>query len=355
MIATASALEAGFACPASLMLPRVGSTNPDAADGTVRHAFVADLLEHPEQRDDNLESVPKRLRSQCAAIRVEDVLGGIMREDRMVETAFALHVDTLELRWLGAKIARRYPDLGPRWVCGTLDLAGQLLDDSWIVRDLKTGFQDVTDAKENPQLLFFTLILSILHPEAPAIRGAIVRLSADGAAHMESSAEYSRFELDAFAVRLRELGDKVAKMKRRKHLDVVEGSWCRYCQAFASCPAKQQLVRRLAPELDEVRAKIATLTIEDAGRAWSVLRRLLPIAEACKDALKERAAVEPIPFQDGEGGETKWLRPVRYDRTGFDSAAAVVLLRELGATEEQLAALRPVKGVEQIRECKGSR
>lgn len=346
---TASGLEAALKCTASVVLPHALRSNVWAEDGHARHEYLRRIL--PPTRmpaTSALHYVPLKLRAQCEAIRVEDLVGDLLSTTVRAEVSYAVNVDSGHVRELGVGLDRKYPKLGPRWIMGTLDIEGQRLDDAWIVKDTKSGHLDVTAADEgNPQLLFFALALARLHPEASSIVGMIVRLSEDGAARTESRDTYDAFELDAFLLELRELVDRIALLKRRKRLEVVEGPWCRWCPAFAHCPAKQALARRLVPELDAIRDGIAEMTVTDCGKAWLVLRRIRPIYEAVTKALKERAKLEPIPLEVG-----KFLRPIHYETTSFDAAAAVVLLRELGASEVEIDGLRKPRQVEQVREGK---
>jgi hypothetical protein len=294
-----------------------------------------------------LHYVPLRLRDQCKAIHLPDLVGDLVGTTVRAEVSYGVNVDTGEVRELGVGLARAYPKLGARWIVGTLDIEGQRLDDAWVVKDTKSGHLDVTAADEgNPQILFFALALAELHPGAE-VEGIILRLGEDGAARTESRETYDRFELDGYLLELRKLLVRIALMRRRKHLEVNEGPWCRWCPAFSHCPAKQALARRLVPELDAIKTGVTDMTVQDCGRAWIVLQRIRPIYEAVTRALKERAKIEPIPLEYG-----KFLRPIRYEASSFDTAAAVLLLRQLGATETDIDGLRRPRTVEQIREGK---
>lgn len=344
---TASGLEAALHCAASVVLPRATSTNPWAEDGQARHEYLRRVLPPTSMPAKvALHYVPLRLRRQCEAIHLSDLVGDLSTNVR-AEVSYGIHVDTGEVRELGVGLDRKYPKLGARWIMGTLDIEGERLDGAWVVKDWKTGHADVTAADDgNAQLLFFARALATLHPDREIV-GLILRLSEDGAARSDSRATYDAFELDAFLLELRAVLDRIAAMRRRKHLEVNEGPWCRWCPAFSHCPAKQALARRLVPELDAIKETIADMSVQDCGKAWLVLRKIRPVYESITKALKERAKIEPIPLEVG-----KFLRPIRYMTARFDTAAAVLLLRELGATESQIDELRRDMPVEQVREGK---
>src|SRR5579871_6671942 len=357
---TASGLEAAIHCPASAVLPRAYSTSAWAEDGIARHEFLRRVLPPSSlPYEEAIEFVPKDLRSQCAAIGLAglDDLMGDCRKTARAEVAYAYNVDTGVVRELGVAISRQYAKhLGvrtsakaERWICGTLDLEGGSFDGSWTVKDWKSGHGDVTHAKENPQVKFFGVVLGKSKPNVSKVRSAIVRLHDDGRVEHESRATYTALELDTFADTMGEAVEAVAKARRHlqvhKTVDVVEGPWCRYCPAFASCPAKQALVRAMVPELDAIGNRIAEMTVDEAGKAWATYKRIKRIFETVERALKDRALLEPIPLPSG-----KWARPVEFERTSFDAAAAVALLRIKGASAEEVDALRVRGKVTQIRE-----
>jgi len=344
---TASGLERALHCPASCVLARVDATGDDAEDGHERHAHSRRLIGGMSAAA-SLALVPVSLQKQCEAVRTEDLVGDLSTEVRS-EVSYGYNVDTLEARELGVGLGRKYPDLGPRWLVGTLDIEGVTLDGTRIVKDLKSGYLDVTPAAGNLQLKFFALSFASLHPEP--IEGAILRMRGDGTTEAESRAAYGAYDLDEAGDTMLEIVDGIARVKAAygtgAPLDVHEGEWCRYCPGFNACPAKVSLARTLLEDGLALEKEVAgaELSVADAARAWVRVRKAKPVYERIEKVLKERACREPLPL-----GEGKELHEIAFSRTDFSDAAAVVLLRAKGASEAELSALRVEKMVRQVRE-----
>lgn len=342
---TASGIESALHCPESVFLPQSRSTSDDAEDGHDVHAFAHDLIENVNVTE-ALAKRPSRLHKRLGNIRRHDLVGDLSDQVRS-EVAYALNVVTDEVRELGVGIDREYPeDFGDEWIFGTVDIEGYRLDGVWACKDLKSGMLEVTPAAANLQLLFFGRVLWLLHGKE--VVGEIVRVRPDGSTFTESGARYRAFDLDSFGDKLLEIREAILALeKKTREVATNEGSWCRYCAAFASCPAKQQLVRNLIPELEGIRDRVHTLSLEDAGKAWVKLKRIGQLYDVVEAALKERAAQRFLPTRPGYH-----VKPIRIERENFDQAAALALLRELGATPEQLKTLHVKKSHDQFREVK---
>jgi hypothetical protein len=117
------------------------------------------------------------------------------------------------------------------------------------------------------------------------------------------------------------------------------GLWCRelYCPDRETCPATKGAIEQVVPAASLVRFRF-TREIESEEHASA----LLPLAklasayvEGVEDALKDWARTHgPIPTSPGKG----WGPSTRRQST-FKKDLAIALLKQLGATEEQIAAL----------------
>jgi hypothetical protein len=344
---TASGLEAAEACPASTCLPHSRSTGPDAEDGHLCHGYAYDLVSGVHYTE-ALAKIPERLHTRLGNLRARDLVGDLSEHVRG-EIAYALNIVTDEVRELGQKLDRAYPDLGPEWMYGTCDIEGRRLDGKWVCKDLKSGMGEVTPAAANLQLMFFARVLWLLHDRDVVVE--ILRMRPDGTVFTESAATFKAFELDTFGARLLEIREGVVKVREAIEISghpwTSEGSWCRYCAAFASCPAKNALARRLVPELEQLRDAVATLSPEDAGKAWLKLKQIGQLYDTVEAVLKERATIEPLPSRPDW-----WVRMIRVRREHFDQGAAVAMLRAKGATDVELKTLYHERDIEQVREVK---
>jgi hypothetical protein len=346
-MSTASGLEREYHCPASAVLPAVTTHGAAAVRGVDIHAFVRRVL-GGMTRAAALAFLSKESRATCEAIDFQRIVGDL--HDVRSEVAYALNVRTDEVRELGFNIGRAYPDLGADWVYGTLDIEGMRLDDVPVAPDIKTGFADVTPPAENFQLGFFGRVLALKHG-ASEIDARILKIRTDGSVWTDPGS-YDQFAIDEWGDRLIEVVDGVAKARAEYKATgvahVSPGSWCKYCPAFHACPAKVALASRMLPELQAIDGRVAAMTPEQRGRAWVVAHdQIAPLLDGIVEALKESATIEPFPLPNG-----KWLAETRQERDSFDKAVALALLRQLGATEAQLAACHRTIEVKPVKEVR---
>jgi hypothetical protein len=343
---SASSLERARACPASEALPRTNSTSEMAERGTAIHLFVRRVLKGMSLPR-ALSLVPNDWRQTCERIDFAKISGDL--SEVCSEHSYALNCVTGEARIIGEDIGRRYPDLGPDWFVGTEDVSGVDLTGKPVTGDIKSGFADVTDPEDNLQNKFFGKVHQSL-TEADEVEGRIIRIDEAGFVR-PISAVYSAFDLDSFGDTLIDIRDGVARARARVAAGevptVTEGEHCRYCPAFSACPAKAALVRNMLPELDDLRGRIAMMTLEERGKAWAKYKQIKPVFEAVESALKEAAAVDSLPLPNG-----KWVGEISYPKQSFNKARAYALLRELGATDDQISSLTTTIVVDQIRELK---
>lgn len=350
---SASHTERTFACPASLVLPRVRRPSPDADRGHGGHRFVRAVLSGiPVEKA--LESVDESLRSLCRAIDWRKL--GADLHDVRGEVSYALDVRARTARELGVDIGRDYAGAASRagaplgeWeVPGSDDIEGTRFDGVPVVLDMKFGFGDVTEPEDNGQGLYFGAARSIL-TGAPEVEFRLARVHTDGGITIQSTV-YTRFEIDSYLDEYEEALERVRQTRRvylaRGAVSVAEGTHCNYCDAFDSCPGKQALARSMLGDIVDLHGRIQAMSLEDAGRAWVKAHdEIAPLLKIVIDALKERAGREPIPTRPG-----KVLREVQSGRRDFSDKAAIALLKQLGATDAQIETLYKTSRFPQVRE-----
>lgn len=277
---SASALSRLFRCPGSEALPKANTTSAWAEQGTDRHAEQEERIEAGD--------VPEDIRRLVG----EDVLV-------RAEVALAYDVATDTGRELGQGTDRAYQSLGPSEIPGTADVLA-VVTDAVVIADAK-GWEDVEPADRNVQIACLALAAARTYDRDEAIV-AIIYLR--GERRFMDHARLDAFEIDAFAARLRDLVQRVARQKDRVasgHMpDVSEGPWCRYCPAMHACPAKVTLLRRLVSgqETDEIEL-MRPLSVETARLAYDRLKAARGLLKRIEAALYAFAAETPIPLDDG--------------------------------------------------------
>ena len=263
-----------MACAASLALPRAGHQGAQAEYGQENHAKI--------QAGDTSRAV------------VRDVLEGA--EDVRHEVAYALNVETRGVREIGVNIGRDYGRLADSEIPLTIDIECRKAGTWWVV-DWKSR-ERVAAARNNWQIRGAVMAVSGRHRSAYTI----------GALGYLDDSELDAFPFDAFHVTgfwmdLKQMAARVraaqAKFARGEPLDVSSGAWCKYCPALPHCPAHTRLAKALLGELEQVDAQIASLSVEQCGRAWELLKRYDVIADRVKDSIKARARQEFIPLSNG--------------------------------------------------------
>lgn len=341
---SASSLERAHRCPASFSLPGASETSGAAERGTTAHLFVSRVL-GGMRRERALEMVSDDVRAMCAGIDFRKLVGGLTKVRS--EVSYAFDVRTRTARELGVELGRRYPDVGPTEIVGTLDIEGVRGDGLPVVADIKTGFGDVTHPSENFQTLFFAVVLSTIH-RVDGAESKILRIRPDGSVYPRSHT-FDRFDLDEYADTLEEIVRRVGVAKERRARGetptVHAGAHCLYCPGFSACPAKTSLVRHMLPQLQEIGERIESMSVEDAGRAWAKYKEVKPVFERVEKSLKERAQREELPLANG-----KIVTTISYEKESFSRARALELLRARGATDEEIASCSGTILVEQVRE-----
>ena len=216
---------------------------------------------------------------------------------------------------------------------GTLDITGTRADGVPCVIDIKTG-QDVGPASENWQLRFFAFCL-LSETGADEIDGRIVYIREDGShyadAHMFTAEDLLRVPGELRSIEAR-LARAKATFAESGVVDLHVGNHCKYCPVSMSCPSKTSIVRSMAGDLAEVGTAFDAMTPEQIEKAWLTYEAIKPLFWAVDEGLKSIARTRGIDLSDG-----RTVRAVEVHKTYFARAKAEDLLRQKGASEDEIA------------------
>ena len=343
-VTSASAIERVTECAASAVLPKVRrASGPDAERGTEIHGYIRAILAGVKQ-ETALEAVPPQWRETCAKIDFQRLLAGV--DVAQSEVAYAIDVQSMKARCLGANIGREYSrfDITATEIPGSCDIdALHYNTGARVVIDVKTGHSRVAPCRENTQIMFFALAMMLL-TGANQIEGRIAYISESGEVWNDAHV-FTRLELELFADELETTVLKRVPEARRVYLEngtakVKQGDHCRYCDSMTYCPAYTSLARTMATDMEQIAAKVEELTDEQAGVAWTKVKAVLTLAESVEKSLKERARQSPFPTPDGK---IVTALPKR-GRECFSASSAIEMLRARGATDADISSLYRVSG-----------
>lgn len=297
-------------------MPQADSIGEYSSRGSAIHAFLADVT--GVGRDEALARVPSEHRPACVAIDV----GRLPACDPgayAAEVAFAYDPAAGTAREIGRGLSRRdaYATLAPGEIPGTADVVG-LTVDSVVIADYKTGWADIAPVRRNWQLRFYALCACLAYGRSRA-HIAIVRIKDDGTVWADQET-IEAFDLDMFAGELAELLGKIGAGAKQ----LTTGAHCRYCPAFAWCPAQTNLVRALVDKPGEAVEVVAgRLTPETAARAWHALKALKMATDRIDEALRTYALSTPIDL-----GHGSCLGPCERETTTIDGGVAFHVIRK---------------------------
>lgn len=304
-------------CPAAGALPAVWTESTDAQRaGTGRHRFLQRA--HELGVDVALAEIPAEApwRAQCEALAPH--AADLPHGDYELAWAYDPAADTA--RCLGPWLDRAY-DARPGEVTGTADVVCPPAEGrpQWLVVDFK-GTEAVEPAGSNLQLGFYALCVARAY-DLDAVDVAIVYIEHDGSLRWDR-AHLDTFALEAIAARVRAVVAAVARMSALAEPDgYATGLHCRRCPALALCPAQTRLLLALLADPPTPEG-LATLSDEDAGRAWVALRVATEQLDRASAAVHARAQVRGLPLPDG--GQ---LVPVEVTRRALDLDKALPVLR----------------------------
>lgn len=296
-----SSLGRAAACIRSEAMPHVQSSSPAAARGTIAHKFLADVLEHGVEEALNLVADPADI-DWLTWIQI-DKLPAFDPAAYAPEVALAYNPRTRTARELGRNISREQARALARdeEIVGIIDVLGAT-EDRAIVHDYKTGHGYVEPAEENWQLRAYALFAARWLGRTGAVY-SVIRAKDNGETPWTDAAALDEYDLMVFEdelIALLRRRDGVRTLTREGRWNelppLVEGRHCRYCPAFAFCPAKTAGVKALAGEAD----KPGELTPDSAALAWKRLRLAQKALERYESILRDYARQQPLPLGEGE-------------------------------------------------------
>lgn len=295
---TGSAVERAMACPASCVLTRAGHTGEAAVYGSEQHKEIED--------GDTSRPV------------VREVLDGATEVRH--EVSYALDVATRTVREIGVGLGRSYGELLPTEIALTIDIECRRDGVLW-VGDWKSRAR-VSAVGANWQIRCAVIAVMARHNADEAV----------GFLGYLDDSELEKETFDAFHVAMwwTELASLLERIESVAGLvtagqtpDVNSGSWCQYCPALPYCPAHTRLALSMLGELDGVTASIESLTVDQCGRAWELLKRYDVLADRIRSTIRARATRELVPLSNG-----RRLAVVECSRRSFDTTKAKVMLGE---------------------------
>jgi hypothetical protein len=276
----------------------VGSTSAASKQGTENHERVELDLDRG-----GLSSVPSTAR---AFLEPHDP------SKWETEVAYAIDVETGNVRVLGKKLGRNYPATTENEIKLTLDLVlpGGVLD--WKSRTR------VTPAKDNLQVRAGVYAAWKTQGEPDEMFGGLSYLADD----FTDAYVFDVFSMGGILEELREIVRGVKKWTPSDSLH--EGEWCKYCPRFTSCDPKLAMIfgmsRGVIPGQTELEAGDIAGAYEALKRAQDALDR---IDTAIKDAVKNG---NEVFLQDGK----KKLVVTESSRSSVDQNAVKAKYAELG-------------------------
>ncbi len=262
---TGSKFDRFMACRGSEFHPHVQSPPGKHADsGTAKHGWVLAGEEPAEE-----------FAEQAKAIDASALPEGTSE----VALAYNWREDTA--RVLGTNIGRAYPTDGDE-VCLSIDRLGltETHAENW---DFKSGRATFEDARW--QLTIGALAACRAYGKDNALIGLLHDI--DGVLVRGTPRELGPLELAAAASEVFEA------LSAPPPPDVVEGPHCRYCPAFAACPAKPGLARSLTgmPEL--------VLNDDSVPRILTALESGERVLKDVRAAVREFVSHRPVRLADG--------------------------------------------------------
>jgi hypothetical protein len=330
---TASSIERAHKCEGSMALPRVDEKHGGQDDGNERHKEWEDAI--------NAGNPPPVL--------VEHWPGYTWR----AEVAFAFDVSTGEGWEIGSGIGRSYGDLGPFCIAGTADAVGRGPNGEIAIPDRKSFDPNVSRSAANGQL--HTLALA-------ATRAYGVDECEVAIFHEVRRPDITTLDfiaLETFHIELRGLLERAAAARRKVRdgigLTLTPGSHCRYCSAFHSCKAQEDLALDVRSGSADMRiASISLDSDEDAARAYEFLKRVKMLSARLSTMLYARGAQKPFAIGDG-----KWFgKHSALGNTEIDADIAYAVIREKhgqGIADAAVSRKATQSGIEKALEIVGAK
>lgn len=301
---TASQLDRAKRCPASCVLPQTENVSEWNERGGATHTYLLS-----ESRG-KAHHVPPDHRAYVERIKEEEVPRGIY------EISFAMDLESGLARVLGRNLPD-YKGAHPQEVCGTADIFKS--EGAYVyIGDVKTGLaHHVPPPQENLQLGFLALAASRVENKDKALV-EILHIMETGDVKKEG-VFLDGWKLDAIEV---ELVHTIGRVREAAAIvaaagvpPVVTGPHCKFCPAFAACPAQTALVKLMAAGGRDLEKQIMeALTVETAGRAYAMYKNAQELLNRVRDGIYGFAQQHPVDI--GNGWELKEVELRRQKISG---------------------------------------
>lgn len=299
-------------CPGARLLHNFSHKNQGASKG---HAFH-DVVE--TARNEGVDVALKKF----ARNPRKDIEPWVMGFDfdyflRLVgnaetEVAYSWDSDSGQVRMLGKQIGRKY-EISKTEIPGTADYIAIDGTHATLV-DLKTGVTWVNSPQENWQLRFLAICIA-RHHKVETVEAHIAHVQPDGSSDYKPPAFWLLDDLDQFETQLK---------SRLEQDTIVVGEHCRWCDAFARCPAQYGTATALVEADRDLKGE---LTTERIAEIYPKLQAVKVATDRVEKALKEFVEHNgPVPL---EGGKQLALVPGTWTKT-YAVATSKVLRKHFG-------------------------
>lgn len=352
-------------CPGSFALAHDDHENPAAEKGTAIHSFIEAVLADGIYEPEKVENPSAR--EVCEGLdpsQLIDVAGARMGNlgdlgELHIEVPLAYHPATGEAVALDSEGHRDYSAAPKGSVCGTADAVALWEEEDGrylLVTDWKTGSRLVDPPYRNLQLAFLALSASRVFgqktdskPDGTAdgmpdgmqehVIAQIAYVDGSGAITVTAH-EFSKEDIQSAEAKLRALAQSVER-SRGGEPRLVVGAHCRFCPAFARCPAQAGAAQALLEDKDD------SLSDAKVGEAWE---RLQAVEAATK---KVRAALTDYVASAAPDGGVKLpqgsvLKIVESRREKIDPALAMPVLRAAYGEEADAAVTISKTGLKKL-------
>lgn len=322
---TGSQIDRIARCPASAALPQVIDANPrdDRDEGSARHKYLERVI--AIGREEALGEVDEKYRAMCADIELAK-LGDRLKLSSEVAMAYNYIADSARIL---TPVAPRVYDIDSRCeIAGTFDLCG-VGEDAVYLGDFKGAHGWLPAPSASYQLSLGALCLSRIYNKDRA-HLEYIRLLDDGGS-IPFRADMDGFELDRVGDSIREM---MAELPALRALvlanvapNVVDGPWCKYCNAKQSCPARTAMVRAV---LADPPVPYSTgITPDNAREAYLMLRKAKDAIKIFEGGLYAYAKLERIPIETQTDGSVLYFGEL--SRPGDDVLDGAIAHRVLSA------------------------
>jgi hypothetical protein len=325
-VATGSGIERVVNCAASVVLPKVWlASSVYAARGTEVHAYL-ERISNGTPAADSLLLVADEHRGAAEAVDLPPLAEDLRLSP---EVAFAYNPVTDTARVLGQSLERDYSAITEDEWPLTIDIAG-LAGGTGIVRDWKTGWSKLPRTGRNWQMRGAALAVARAF-DLDQVDAQLIYLRENKAAWRDR-AGFDAFELAGIAAELRAVHARAqadrAAYAAGAHVEPTEGSWCRYCPSWSSCPAKAALVRwALTGEGQPANKPIAAT---DIAAALERVRAGKKALEHVERAILATVSGDPMLVEVGEDGTETWLgKHPKEGNEKLDAAMAVEIAADV--------------------------